>query len=121
MPTHALGNGTRNIGCNVTGDEYQLLERASVQFGSLSAMLRVLIYEGAAVKIPAVASEIKAVRRKYGRHAAAAVLLAVGLLAIGESWVEGKDLLRAKGRTHCAKLVKVKRAGGRGQDGDFTA
>ena len=119
MPTHALGNGTRNIGCNVTGDEYQLLERAAVQYGSLSALLRVLIYEGAAVKIPAVASEIKAVRRKYGRHAAAAVLLAVGLLAIGESWVEGKDLRRAKGRTHCAQLVK--KSAKRGTEGDFTA
>ena len=43
MPTHALGNGTRNLGCNLTSDEYQLLERASVQFGSLSALLRVLI------------------------------------------------------------------------------
>lgn len=121
MSTHPLGNGTRNIGCNVTGDEYQLLERASVQYGSLSALLRVLIYEGATLMIPSVAAEIKVVRRRYGRHAAAAVLLAVGLLAIGESWVEGKDLRRAKGRTHCAKLVKVKRAGGRGHDGDFTA
>jgi hypothetical protein len=106
MSTHALGNGTRNIGCNVTGDEYALLERAAVQFGSLSALLRVLIVEGATVKIPKVAAEIKAVRRKYGRHAAAAVLLAVGLLAIGQSWVNGEDLRRAKGRTHIALMVK---------------
>ena len=110
--THPLGNGTRNIGCNVTGDEYALLERASVQFGSLSALLRVLIYEGAAVKIPAVASEIKAVRRKYGRHAAAAVLLAVGLLVIGDNWVAEKDLRRAK---------LVKKSAKRGTEGDFTA
>jgi hypothetical protein len=118
MSTHALGNGTRNIGCNVTGDEYALLERASVQFGSLSALLRVLIVEGATVKIPKVAAEIKAVRRRYGRHAAAAVLLAVGLLAIGESWVEGEDIQRAKGRTHCAKLVKKSAKRGTEVEGD---
>jgi len=113
MPTHALGHGTRNIGCNVTGDEYVLLKRAAVQFGSLSALLRELIYEGATVKIPAVAAEIKAVRRRYGRHAMAASLLAVGMLAIGQSWKDGSDMRRAKGRTHCAKLVKkhVRRCG----------
>lgn len=109
--TRSIPEGTMNLSCNVTVDEWALLEAASVRFDSFGDLLRTLIHEGAKVRIPEVAAEIHAVRRKYGRHVVATALLAVGLLSIGQSWFQPTDLRRAKGKTHIAKLVK--KSGGR--------
>lgn len=104
--TKPIPAGTMNLSVNVTRDEWALLKRASVGFGSFGELLRALILAGAEVKLPDVAMEIEAVRLKYGRHLVATAMLCVGLLSIAESWMDGNDLRRAKGRMSCAKLVK---------------
>ena len=102
-----------NLSCNVTFDEWALLKSAAEEFTSLGDLLRTLVLEGAKVRIPSVATEIQAVRRKYGRHVAATALLAVGLLSVGQSWFGATDMRRASGKAPIAKLVKVKRSSGR--------
>ena len=111
--TKTIPAGTMNLSCNVTKDEWALLHSAALGFESLGDLLRTLIIEGAKVKLPEVAKEIRAVRKRYGRHVVATALLAVGLLSVGQSWFERTDIRRAKGKAPIAKLVKVKRANGR--------
>lgn len=104
--TKPIPCGTANVTFNVLEDERALWDRIAPRFSSRGEMFRALLLKAAAIEFPAVAAEIQAVRLRYGRHAAAAVMLAVGILSVGQSWFDGHDLRRAKGRTHCAKLVK---------------
>lgn len=104
--TRDIPLGTANVPVNMMEDERDIWDRIVPKFGSRGALFRELLLKAADIDFPEVAKEIRAVRLKYGRHAMAAALLAVGLLSIGQSWFDGTDMRRAKGRVHCAKLVK---------------
>ena len=107
--TRPLPFGTVNLTINVTVDEAEIWTRLGGVSGR-SALIRQAMIDGLTTVAPVVAAEVRAVRSKYGRHIAAAILLAVGVISIGLSMLHNEPMRRAKAGARLVKVCKAKRA-----------
>jgi len=106
--TRPIPFGTVNLTVNVTEDEAAIWTRLGGIAGR-SALIRQSMIDGLAAVAPTVAAEVRAVRSKYGRHIAAAAMLAVGILSIGLLMMHNEPLRKAKAGSRLVKAAKAKR------------
>jgi hypothetical protein len=95
--THSIGSGTVNLTINVPIDERLLLGRASVrlQARSVGDLVKRLLLRGLELEDAATAVQVREIRRRYYGIA----MLAVGLLAVAETFSPGSGTEMRRART----------------------